>query len=156
MSPTERAPLEASLHIDAPPDAVWRVVSDLRRTGEWSPECRKVIVWGREPVRRGTRITGINRRKLMVWPTTSRLHLYAAGRAIGWTVFESRARWSYQLEPEGKGTRLTERRESPDGVSPFARVFSNALLGGDSPHDAELVVGMHTTLQRIKALVETG
>lgn len=154
MSPTERTPLEASVHIDALPDEVWRVVSDVRRTGKWSPECRKVMVWGRGPVRRGTRITGINRRRLMVWPTTSRVHLYDEGRAIGWTVFENRARWSYELEREGEGTRLTERRETPNGMTRFATVFADALLGGADGHSDELLEGMQTSLERIKALVE--
>ncbi|MGB8503197.1 SRPBCC family protein, partial [Mycobacterium sp.] len=29
----------ANVHIDAPPLAVYRLVSDITRMGQWSPEC---------------------------------------------------------------------------------------------------------------------
>jgi branched-chain amino acid transport system permease protein len=31
----------ASIHISMPPEAVYRLVSDVTRMGEWSPECRR-------------------------------------------------------------------------------------------------------------------
>jgi uncharacterized protein YndB with AHSA1/START domain len=40
------AALEADIEIDAAPDRVWSVVSDVARMGEWSPECRKIVVFG--------------------------------------------------------------------------------------------------------------
>ncbi len=44
MSPTPRIPRECrvELELPAPVEAVWRVVSDVSRTGEWSHECRAV------------------------------------------------------------------------------------------------------------------
>ncbi|WP_396327699.1 SRPBCC family protein [Jatrophihabitans lederbergiae] len=42
----EPQPLTASIDVAASPSAVWRVVSDVRRTGEWSPECSRVLPWG--------------------------------------------------------------------------------------------------------------
>ncbi len=102
----------------------------------------------------GSRLTGFNRRKLMVWPTTSRVHLYDEGRAIGWTVFENRAQWSYQVEADGTGTRLTERRDMPNGIPGGAAAFARALLGGVIRHNDEIATGMQTTLERIKALAE--
>lgn len=148
------APLEASIDIAAAPPRVWAVVSDLRRMGEWSPECRKVIVWGKE-IHVGTWVTGINRRRMVVWPTNSKVHLYDEGRAIGWTVLENRARWSYDLAADGAGTRLTERREMPDGISPVGAFLAAHALGGVDEHSAELLAGMHTTLERIKAAAQS-
>jgi uncharacterized protein YndB with AHSA1/START domain len=29
-------------HIDAPPEAVWALLADLERMGQWSPECYRV------------------------------------------------------------------------------------------------------------------
>lgn len=154
MSSASARQLEASIYVDASAEAVWQLVSDIRRTGEWSPECLRVVVWGRGAVRRGTRFTGFNRRKLVWWPTSSRIHRYDEGRAIGWTVYEHRARWSYELGAEGEGTRLTERREMPHGESRLADAFGGTLLGGVDSHTDELVEGMHTTLQRIKPMAE--
>jgi len=30
-----------SVDVDAPPDAVWALVTDIERMGEWSPICRR-------------------------------------------------------------------------------------------------------------------
>jgi uncharacterized protein YndB with AHSA1/START domain len=149
-------PLEAHIEIDAPPERVWSVVSDITRMGEWSPECRKVVVFGTP--RRGAHVIGINRRRWMVWPTNSRIVRYEPGRAIAWKVFESRMTWSYELELTADGgTRVIERRQAPPaGISPFAALFAKAFLGGVSSHDVELLEGMHITLDRIKSVVERG
>ena len=146
-------PIEESIRVDATAAAVWAVVSDLPRMGEWSPECFWMRVWGRE-VRQGAWVTGLNRRRWVVWPTNSRIHLYDAERAIGWTVLENRARWSYHLEPDDTGTTLTERRELPQGKSWLGKAFGAAFLGGNADHDDELRDGMRTTLDRIKRTVE--
>ena len=52
------------------------------------------------------------------------------------------------------GTRLTETRQTPRGVSRFAHVFTKLLLGGQVAHDDELEKGMKDGLDRIKAIVE--
>ena len=147
-------PLHESIRIGAAPHRVWEVVSDLRRMGEWSPECRRVILWGRartQGVRLGSRITGINRRKFVSWPTTSKVHRYDEGQAIGWTVFENRARWTYELTADGDGTVLAESRVMPDGIPGPTALFTRLALGGLDGHDVELRAGMRTTLERIKA-----
>jgi len=36
-----RRECEASVVIEAPPEAVWSVISDVTRVGEWSGECRR-------------------------------------------------------------------------------------------------------------------
>ena len=45
-----RERIEGSIEIDAPPARVWEVVSDLRRMGEWSPQCKKMIIRGGENI----------------------------------------------------------------------------------------------------------
>ena len=94
-----RPTFEVTVEIDAPPETVWALVSDVRRMGEWSPECRKVIVWGRKPVHLGSWMTGLNRRRVVVWPTTSTVDRFEDGRLIGWHTRESGARWIFELEP---------------------------------------------------------
>ena len=34
-------PLQASIQVLTTPEKVWNIVADLRRTGEWSPECSR-------------------------------------------------------------------------------------------------------------------
>jgi uncharacterized protein YndB with AHSA1/START domain len=149
------APLEADIEIEAPPERVWTVVSDLARMGKWSPECRKVIVLGTP--REGTHLVGFNRRRWVLWPTNSRIVRYEPGRAIAWKVFSNRSTWTYELEPIEGGTRLIERRDMPpQGVAPVMGLLAKVFLGGVESHDAELHEGMHATLDRIKSEVEHG
>lgn len=151
---TGAAVLEADIEIDASPHQVWSVVSDIARMGEWSPECRKVMVFG--ATRKGAHVVGLNRRRWTVWPTNSRIVRYEPGRAIAWRVYENRATWSYELEPAADGgTHLIERRTLPPaGIAPVSAALAKVFLGGVDGHDSELLGGMNTTLERIKAEVE--
>lgn len=150
------AALEADIEIDASPDQVWSVVSDIARMGEWSPECRKVMVFG--ATRKGAHVVGLNRRRWVVWPTNSRIVRYEPGRTIAWRVYENRATWSYEVEPTADGgTRLIERRTlPPPGIAPVSAALAKVFLGGVGGHDSELLDGMRTTLERIKTEVERG
>lgn len=145
-------PLAATIEIAAPPEAVWRVVADVRRTGEWSPECRKVLARG--TIGAGSRFVGINRRGFVAWPTTAKVVRFEPGRAIAWRVAENGSTWSYELEPTAGGTRLTERREAPTGVTWLSSAFTTALLGGNEGHSQELEEGMRAGLVTIKGIVE--
>ena len=95
----------------ASPEEVWQVVSDLGRMPEFSPELRKAFVIGRPGV--GANIIGINRRKAVVWPTTSKVVRWEPGQAVAWKTRESGATWVYELEPTATGTSVTGRRVLP-------------------------------------------
>jgi len=146
------AKIAESVHVDAAPEQVWRVVSDVTRMGEWSPECRKVVLLGGGPVREGLRMVGVNRRGVVVWPTLSTVVRLEPGRVVAWRTRESAATWTYELEPADGGTRLTGSRDL-DGFSLLTRVAA-PLIGGAAGHDQELAVGIRTTLRRMKAAVE--
>jgi hypothetical protein len=154
MAEPSREPIQVAVVVDARPADVWPVVSDIARMGEWSPECRKVVIWSRRGLRVGSWFTGFNRRRWVVWPTSSKVVVHEAERSIAWQTWESGARWIYELEPVGEQTRLVERRELPAGMTWIARVFAGTALGGIESHNDELRDGMLTTLQRIKAEAE--
>lgn len=149
--PSVRA-LDAEIDIQASAADVWRVVSDVRRTGEWSPECFRVMPVG--AVRRGAWLIGLNRRDRTRWPTLSRIVDYDPGRRIAWVTVTNGAEWAYRLEPTATGTRLVETRRTPQGVRAFARWFTQTFLDGQDRHDEELQAGMISGLARIKSLVE--
>lgn len=78
--------LEASTHIKATPEQVWKVVSDLKRMGEWSPQCRKVVVRGGGPVTLGTKTVNVNKRGLLVWPTTAKVVRFEPNKEIAYKI----------------------------------------------------------------------
>lgn len=144
--------LQVSVEVAAPPQRVWSVVSDVRRTGEWSPECHRVIPLG--GVTQGGWLLGFNRRGAVRWATVSRVVRHAPPREISWRVLTNRSIWSYRVEPTGAGTTLVHTRVTPRGISAFARGFTRLLLGGQRAHDEELETGMEAGLQQIKHLAE--
>jgi uncharacterized protein YndB with AHSA1/START domain len=148
-------PVSASVVIDAAPERVWEVVSDVTRMPEWSPELRRLYPLARDRrPRLGLTMLGINRRGLAVWPTTSKVVRLEPERAVAWKTRESGATWTYELEPTGAGTRLTGRRDLP--AYTLGTKLMAAAIGGAQGHDRELAEGIRTTLARIKAVVEAG
>ncbi len=147
---TDPTPISATVEMKADPEVVWQVVSDLRRMPEFSPELRKAYVVGKPGV--GANIIGVNRRKLVVWPTTSKVVRWEPGRAVAWKVRESGATWVYELEGTPSGTRVTGRRVLPRFT--IGTTFLAPVIGGAAGHDTELAAGIQTTLERIKATVE--
>ena len=156
MPLTDVAPIEATVEIDAPPAAVWSLVSDLRNMPRWSPQCAKTFVRGGGPVGLGSRMVNLNRRGLLVWPTQSKVVRFVPEQEIAFRVKENWTVWSYTLEPtEDGGTRVTARREAPTGVSDLSVKLTEAVLGGVESFTDELREGMQQTLLRIKADAES-
>ncbi|GAB7106842.1 hypothetical protein JCM4814A_51560 [Streptomyces phaeofaciens JCM 4814] len=147
--------LEESLVVDAPQAIVYRLVSDLRNMGRWSPECRSVWVL-RPPARTGTRFIGFNRRGLFVWPTFGRVVQAGPNSEF---VFDVGifglpiARWGYRFEPEGSGTRVTEFWEDlrTNGYRGRAADLLGTVFAGTNPARRVALnrAGMRTTLERI-------
>jgi hypothetical protein len=144
------APISATVEMNASTEAVWEVVSDLARMPEFSPELRKAFVLGKPGL--GTNILGINRRKAVFWPTTSKVVRWEPGRAVAWKTRESGATWVYELEPTATGTTLTGRRVLPRFT--LGTSLLGPAIGGAEGHDAELAAGIRTTLERIRTAVE--
>jgi uncharacterized protein YndB with AHSA1/START domain len=144
-------PISATVEIKADPDAVWRVVSDLGRMPEFSPELRKAFVIGKPGV--GATIIGVNRRGFVVWPTTSKVVRWEPGQAVAWKTRESGATWVYELEGTASGTRVTGRRVLPKFT--VGTSFLGPVIGGAEGHDRELAEGIATTLERIRSSVES-
>lgn len=146
--------LEESTTIDAAPEKVWTLVSDLGRMSEWSPQVVKTFVRGR-PIQLGTKMININRRGLLVWPTQSKVVRFEPQREIAFRVKDNFTIWSFTLEGDGAGgTRLTQRREAPDGISNISRALTERVLGGVADFQVELGEGMRETLAKIKVAAE--
>lgn len=145
--------IEHSVEIQAAPDRVWALVSDLPRISEWSPQVIKTVVLG-GPLQQGSRLINLNRKGLLVWPTRATVVRFEPGREIAWRIKENDATWSFTLEPTGAGTQLVQRREAPEGLSELSISLTDRFLGGQGVFQAELQAGMRQTLGRVKQLAE--
>jgi hypothetical protein len=108
------------------------------------------------PTRQGTRTLNLNRRNRMFWPTTSTVVELLPEQKLAFRVDTNRTIWSYELEPIGEGTRVTESRHAENGVTAFSSLSQNALFGGTINFERELLDGMNASLAKIKAAAEQG
>jgi hypothetical protein len=143
-----------SIDIAAPPEAVYGVVSDITRTGEWSPECH-TCVWLGEAGTVGSRFKGSNKVGPARWSTTAEVTAADPGREFAFaTLFRGghATRWSYTMAGTGSGTTLTESFESVSAPLPI-RIVEALFLRN---RQQQLESGLEATLGRIKAIVEGG
>src|SRR5260370_13087679 len=87
--------------IAAPPDALYAMVSDVTRTGEWSPENRGGR-WLDKTIGPsvGARFRGSNRRGFRRWATTCTVVVADTGRRFTFDVAVAGitvARWAYEF-----------------------------------------------------------
>lgn len=146
--------LHTETTIDATPERVWGVLTDLSRMKEWSPETTAMLPLKPGGLKVGQWYVGINRRKAVVWPTRNVVAQLEPGVVLAWDTTSSGARWIFELSAEGGGTRVVHRRPVPWRLTLASKVVASTLLGGSDSHADELEAGMAQTLTRLKAAVE--
>lgn len=98
----------------APVEAVWRVVSDVTRTGEWSHECHSVHwLGGATSAVPGARFRGGNKAFWWRWSRTNEVTDVEPGLIIAWRTlptwrFVDSTEWRITLEPTPNGTRIKQ------------------------------------------------
>ena len=147
-----------SIDIKAPPDQVYDLVADIRRMGEWSPECRH-CAWtgGATGPAVGARFRARNKgRRGPSWFTFPVVTVADPGREFAFNRSGpgiGSYTWRYVLEPTSTGTRLTESFQVERPL-PKAMAWLTAKWTGSLDRDADLHEGMQTTLSRIKEAAE--
>ncbi len=111
-SPDAIASHHASIEISASPEAVYDLVSDVTRMGEWSPENIGADWVDGGSGQKGDWFDGHNKSGDREW--TRRCEVACADRGRDFTfvvdgVEKNCTWWSYEMEPVDGGTRLTER-----------------------------------------------
>jgi uncharacterized protein YndB with AHSA1/START domain len=144
--------------IEAPPDKVYELVTDIPRMGDWSPECRH-CAWtgGATGPAVGARFKARNKgRRGPAWSNTPVVTVAEPGREFAFNRNGpgiGSYTWRYVLEPTPTGTRLTESY-SVERPLPKAMSWLTEKWVGSTDRDADLHEGMQTTLSRIKASAE--
>jgi hypothetical protein len=145
---------EVRVHVDAAPELVYRVVSDVKRMGEWSPETVKCdwLDGATGPVV-GARFKGTNKRRFVTWSTKPTVVVADPGREFAFEV-GSDTRWTYRFDADGTGTTLTESFEMLRDLR-WYYAFAERWLMRVTDRKADLENGMAVTLERIKRVVES-
>jgi uncharacterized protein YndB with AHSA1/START domain len=146
---------ETSIDVNASPEHVWSLITDVTQMGRWSPECWS-CTWldGADGPVVGARFKGRNIRGLMRWSTISTVVVADQPNHFAFEVDKSGMRWGYRLDGGGATTRVSEYREKVASQPWWVRVaYSMKLLGRDP--DAIVQRGMAATLDRLKAGAET-
>ena len=147
-----------STEIAAAPEAVYALVSDITRMGEWSPECFSCR-WakGATGPAVGARFRARNRGgRGPAWFNTPTVVAADPGREFAFNRNGpgiGSYTWRYTFEPTATGTLVTE---SYDAERPLgsAMTWVTQKWTGSSDRDADLRRGMTTTLARLKAAAE--
>ena len=100
--------------VDAPIDAVWNVVTDVTRVGEWSHECRRVE-WldGVIAASPGARFRGTNKAGPWTWSRINEVLVADEPHTFVWRTiptlrFPDSSEWRIELEVVDAGTRITQ------------------------------------------------
>lgn len=152
------AEVDVTTEIAAPAETVWRLVSDVTRMGEWSPETVRCRWLTDPPVPRvGAEFAGANRHTWRRWSTVSRVIAAEPGREFAFDVRLLRrfwvSTWRYRFEPVPGGCRVTESWIDRRGA--LMRTSGDLVLGlsDRGEHNRETMV---ETLRRLKAAAEAG
>ena len=108
-----------SRDIAASPEAVWELVSDITRIGDWSPECYRCEWDAGQVPGLGATFTGYNRFGDTEWSNRSTIVEWVPLERVAWEVrltgraaekFGSNAatRWGFTIERIVTGARLSQ------------------------------------------------
>jgi carbon monoxide dehydrogenase subunit G len=141
----------ASIQIAAPPAAVWEIVMDPARLGEWVTIHRKLLYADDGPPRVG-------------YTMDQQIHMRGVSLEVHWTLVECRscelavwegrgparshARSEYILQGEGPETRFDYRNDFRPPLGPVGALVSRALVGGMPEREAR------RTLERLRQCLE--
>lgn len=145
-------------HIEATPEALYALVSDVTRTPEITPDIVRVE-WldGATGPAVGARFKAINKQgRGPNWSNKPVVTVAEPGREIAWArtePFAGTVEWRYRFEPEGTGTRVTESYEV---TKPLALMgwFIIGTLYGMKDRRRDLRASMERTLDRLAEMLE--
>lgn len=149
---------QATVDVHAPAEALWALVTDVTRAGEWSPEATGGV-WldGATGPAVGARFKGSNRRGRTKWATTCEVTEADPGREFSFVTGrpgKPETVWRYVFEAAGDGaTRVTESFEL---VKPLGAVsnFVTRVTTGVKDRRADLEENVRVSLARIKEIAE--
>ena len=148
-------------NIAAPPDRVWDLVTDINVPARFSTEFQGADWLDGGGPSLGARFVGRNGHAATgTWETTCTVIWFESQRSFGYAVNDiddPAARWRFDLEPTGRGTRLTmwaQMGPGRSGVTYFIHKYPDREEEIVANRLEEWRTNMAATLAGIKGLAE--
>jgi hypothetical protein len=146
---------EVNILIDADPEVVYDLVSDLSRMGEWSPENRGGEWTDGGSGNVGDRLLGHNKIGEYEWSVPVEVTVADRGQSFQFITSPDEedgpyVRWTYNLSGSDEGTRLTEIWDVETLPGGLKKMDEEQLAGRARAVEA----AMNATLSGIKAAIE--
>lgn len=146
-----------SVVVRSSPEALYDLVSDVTRTGEWSPVCTACWWDDGQSAEVGAWFTGRNQVPGRTWETRSQVVAADRGREFAFLVGGRLVRWSFTFTPVDGGTQLTESWEFlPAGQQFFAERYGEDAQRQVEDRTRAAHEGIPATLAAIKRIAESG
>ncbi len=148
---------QESVTVEASAEALYDLVSDITRTGSWSPVFTSCW-WDDEAEagQVGAWFTGRNELSNRTWQTRSLVAVAERGREFAWVVGGRFVRWGFSMVPTQTGTTLTESWEFlPDGIAMFQEKFGDQGDAQIADRTRQALDGIPQTLAAIKRIAES-
>lgn len=146
-----------SVTVIASAETLYALVSDVTRTGEWSPVCTSCW-WDDEAMagQLGAKFTGRNELPHRTWESRSQVVVAERGQEFAWEVGDGFVRWGYILTPAETGTILSETWEFlPSGIAMFEEKYGNNAYIQIAERTQQALDGIPVTLAAIKRIAES-
>jgi hypothetical protein len=159
---SENPTARVEVHVAAPPEAVWPLVSDISVPARFSSElagAEWADGFGGPSV--GARFTGRSHHDAIGdWQSSCVVVTCSPGESFGWVVGDPEypsARWGFELEAAGGGTRLSQWATlgpAPSGLTPAITAMPDKEERIVARRLAEHEANMRRCVEGIKALAE--
>jgi uncharacterized protein YndB with AHSA1/START domain len=154
--------IEETIHVDATPDAVWQLITDVRRHPEYAgPKSITKVIDFDDTLHVGARWIAHEKFGPQKFDAPSEVTTWDPDHNFGWVSFPpmkeanrgegGRVFWSYTVTPELDGTRLTHHMEV---LPPAKGAWTLKTMYAVLRLPAKQRRGIRTTLANIKSTAE--
>jgi len=142
--------------IAAPPEEVWKVLSDLRRMAEWSKDVDSIELLCGDGATVGSRFMGNNQDETRTWSMVCVVDECEPGRRLEFHTEtpegEARTRWWYEIEATADGgSRVTEGFLRLATLTEERARRERALIGDITEYNA---TNIDESLRQLATLIE--
>ncbi|HUZ21046.1 MAG TPA: SRPBCC family protein [Acidimicrobiales bacterium] len=145
-----------SVVVACTPEALYDLVTDVTRMGEWSPICKACWWDDGDTARVGAWFTGRNELPARTWEARCEVVAAERGKEFAFVVGGSLVRWGYTFVPVEDGTELTESWEFlPDGIALFDQRYGADAQAEIDDRTEAARTGIPATLAAIRTTAES-